>query len=69
MQSDRIHIGFFGRCNSGKSSLINALTGQNVSIVSEVAGTTTDMVSKAMEMPGVGAVPAHERCMEGIGQD
>lgn len=56
MQSDRIHIGFFGRCNSGKSSLINALTGQNVSIVSEVAGTTTDMVSKAMEMPGVGAV-------------
>ena len=56
MQSERIHIGFFGRCNSGKSSLINALTGQNVSIVSEVAGTTTDTVSKAMEMPGVGAV-------------
>ena len=56
MQSERIHIGFFGRCNSGKSSLINALTGQSVSIVSEIAGTTTDTVSKAMEMPGVGAV-------------
>ena len=56
MQSERIHIGFFGRCNSGKSSLINALTGQSVSIVSDIAGTTTDTVSKAMEMPGVGAV-------------
>lgn len=56
MQSERIHIGFFGRCNSGKSSLINALTGQSVSIVSDIAGTTTDTVSKAMEMPGAGAV-------------
>lgn len=54
--SERIHIGFYGRCNSGKSSLINALTGQSVSIVSEQAGTTTDVVSKSMELPGIGAV-------------
>ncbi len=53
--AERLHIGFFGKCNSGKSSLINALTGQMVAIVSEVAGTTTDPVSKAMELPGVGA--------------
>ncbi len=54
--SERIHIGFFGRCNSGKSSLINALTGQDVALVSELAGTTTDPVAKAMELPGIGAV-------------
>lgn len=53
--SERLHIGFFGRCNSGKSSLINALTGQSVAVVSEIAGTTTDSVSKAMELPGLGA--------------
>ena len=53
--SERIHIAFFGRCNSGKSSLINALTGQEVAIVSEIAGTTTDSVLKAIELPGVGA--------------
>ncbi len=53
--AERLHIGFFGKCNSGKSSLINALTGQMVAIVSDVAGTTTDPVSKAMELPGVGA--------------
>ena len=53
--SERIHIAFFGRCNSGKSSLINALTGQEVAIVSEIAGTTTDSVLKTIELPGVGA--------------
>ncbi len=53
--SHRVHIAFLGRCNSGKSSLINALTGQEVAIVSEVAGTTTDIVSKPIELPGVGA--------------
>lgn len=53
--SERIHIAFYGRCNSGKSSLINALTGQEVAIVSEIAGTTTDSVLKPIELPGVGA--------------
>ena len=53
--SERVHIAFFGRCNSGKSSLINALTGQEVAIVSEMAGTTTDSVLKPIELPGVGA--------------
>ena len=53
--SHRVHIAFYGRCNSGKSSLINALTGQEVAIVSEIAGTTTDSVLKAIELPGVGA--------------
>lgn len=54
-QSERVHIAFFGRCNSGKSSLINALTGQNIAVVSAQSGTTTDSVSKSMELPGVGA--------------
>lgn len=54
-QSERTHIAFFGRCNSGKSSLINALTGQSIAVVSEVRGTTTDPVSKAIELPGIGA--------------
>ena len=53
--SHRVHIAFYGRCNSGKSSLINALTGQEVAIVSEIAGTTTDSVLKPIELPGVGA--------------
>ena len=48
--ANRLHIGVFGRTNSGKSSFINALTGQDVSIVSDVAGTTTDLVTKAMEI-------------------
>lgn len=55
-KANRIHIGFFGRCNAGKSSLINMLTGQPVSLVSEVAGTTTDPVSKAMEILPLGPV-------------
>lgn len=53
--ANRLHIGVFGRANSGKSTLINALTGQQVSIVSETAGTTTDPVYKAMELHPIGA--------------
>lgn len=53
--SERVHIAFYGRCNSGKSSLINALTGQEVAIVSDIAGTTTDPVSKPIELPSIGA--------------
>ncbi len=53
---ERIHIGFFGKRNAGKSSLVNAVTGQDLSIVSEVKGTTTDPVSKAMELLPLGAV-------------
>ena len=52
----RLHIGIFGRRNVGKSSLLNALTGQNVSIVSHVAGTTTDPVEKPMELLPLGPV-------------
>lgn len=52
--ANRWHIGIFGKCNSGKSSLINAITGQQTAIVSEVAGTTTDLVIKAMEIAGIG---------------
>ena len=54
--ADRVHIGIFGRRNAGKSSLINALTGQELAIVSEVEGTTTDPVSKAMELLPLGPV-------------
>lgn len=50
------HIGIFGRRNNGKSSLINALTGQDVAIVSDIAGTTTDPVKKSTEIPGIGPV-------------
>ena len=52
--ANRIHIGFYGKRNSGKSSLINAFTGQQVAIVSDVAGTTTDPVCKPMEVQGIG---------------
>lgn len=55
-RSNRTHIAVFGRRNAGKSSLVNALAGQAVSIVSDVAGTTTDVVWKNMELPGIGAV-------------
>ncbi|MCI9575422.1 MAG: [FeFe] hydrogenase H-cluster maturation GTPase HydF [Clostridiales bacterium] len=52
--ANRLHIGIFGRRNSGKSSLINAITQQEIALVSQVAGTTTDPVYKAMEIPGIG---------------
>ena len=55
-KANRIHIAFFGRCNAGKSTLINMLTDQPVSLVSDVAGTTTDPVSKAMEILPLGPV-------------
>ena len=51
---ERIHIAFFGPVNSGKSTLVNALAGQEVSLVSPVPGTTTDPVRKAIELPGLG---------------
>lgn len=53
-RSNRIHIGFYGKRNSGKSSLINALTGQSIAIVSDTPGTTTDPVYKSMEIHGIG---------------
>lgn len=53
---ERLHIALFGRRNAGKSSLINAITGQDVAIVSELKGTTTDPVFKAMEIPPLGPV-------------
>lgn len=54
--SERIHIGFFGLRNAGKSSLVNAVTGQSLAVVSDVKGTTTDPVKKAMELLPVGPV-------------
>ncbi len=54
--SERIHIGIFGKRNAGKSSLINAMTGQDFAVVSDVPGTTTDPVSKAMELHPLGPV-------------
>ncbi|MBR0454481.1 MAG: [Clostridia bacterium] len=54
--ADRLHIGFFGKRNAGKSSLVNAVTGQETSVVSEVKGTTTDPVRKAMELLPLGPV-------------
>ena len=55
-KGERIHIGIFGRRNAGKSSIINAITNQNLAIVSDVKGTTTDPVSKAMELFPLGPV-------------
>ena len=52
--ANRLHIALFGRRNSGKSSLINALTGQDIALVSDIPGTTTDPVNKAMELHGIG---------------
>ena len=54
--ANRVHIAFFGRRNAGKSSLVNAVTGQNLALVSEVKGTTTDPVYKAMELLPLGPV-------------
>ena len=55
-RADRLHIGIFGRRNSGKSSLINRLTGQEIAIVSDTPGTTADPVYKSMELHPVGPV-------------
>lgn len=55
-RASRLHIGIFGKRNAGKSSLINALTGQEISLVSDVAGTTTDPVYKTFELQGIGPV-------------
>lgn len=54
--SERVHIGFFGRRNAGKSSVVNAVTGQELSVVSDIKGTTTDPVTKAMEILPLGPV-------------
>ncbi len=54
--SERVHIGFFGRRNAGKSSIVNAVTNQDMSVVSDVKGTTTDPVYKAMELLPLGPV-------------
>ena len=54
--NSRIHIGLFGRRNTGKSSIINRMTGQNLSIVSDIPGTTTDPVKKVVELPEIGPV-------------
>jgi [FeFe] hydrogenase H-cluster maturation GTPase HydF len=56
IRGDRLHVGFFGKRNAGKSSLINAVSGQSAAIVSEVPGTTTDPVFKAMELHPLGPV-------------
>ena len=56
LKSMRLHIGIFGRTNVGKSSVLNAITGQNIAIVSEIAGTTTDVVEKSMELLPIGPV-------------
>lgn len=53
--AERVHIAIFGRCNAGKSTLVNRITGQDVAIVSPVAGTTTDPVQKPIEINGLGA--------------
>lgn len=55
-RENKIHIGFFGRCNVGKSTLINTLVGQDISIVSEYSGTTTDTVKKTIEITDIGQV-------------
>ena len=56
VSADRVHIAFFGKRNAGKSSLVNAVTGQSLAVVSDVKGTTTDPVKKAMELLPIGPV-------------
>ena len=56
VSAERVHIGFFGMRNAGKSSVVNAVTGQKLSLVSDVKGTTTDPVKKAMELLPLGPV-------------
>ena len=59
-RAQRLHIGLFGRCNAGKSTLCNALSGQHVALVSPLPGTTTDPVEKVMEMAPLGPVVLHD---------
>ncbi len=59
-KSNRIHIGVFGKRNAGKSSLVNSLTNQNMSLVSDIPGTTTDPVSKSIEILPLGPVVIHD---------
>ena len=66
-KGNRLHIGIFGRVNSGKSSLINALTGQELAVVSAVPGTTTDPVKKAVELRGIGPCLLIDRRLRGRG--
>jgi small GTP-binding protein len=54
--ANRVHIGFFGRRNAGKSSIVNAVTGQQLAVVSPIKGTTTDPVYKSMELLPLGPV-------------
>ena len=54
--ANRVHIGFFGRRNAGKSSVVNAVTGQELAVVSDIKGTTTDPVYKSMELLPLGPV-------------
>ena len=56
VSAERVHIGFFGLRNAGKSSVVNAVTGQSLAVVSDVKGTTTDPVKKAMELLPIGPV-------------
>ena len=56
VSAERLHIGFFGQRNAGKSSVVNAVTGQELAVVSDVKGTTTDPVKKAMELLPLGPV-------------
>ena len=56
VSAERLHIGFFGMRNAGKSSLVNAVTGQQLAVVSDVKGTTTDPVKKAMALLPLGPV-------------
>ena len=56
VSAERVHIGFFGKRNAGKSSVVNAVTGQELAVVSDVKGTTTDPVKKAMELLPIGPV-------------
>lgn len=56
LKSMRLHIGIFGKTNAGKSAFLNRITNQDVSIVSDIAGTTTDVVEKSMELLPVGPV-------------
>lgn len=56
LKSNRLHIGIFGKTNVGKSSFLNKITGQDISIVSDIAGTTTDVVEKSMELLPIGPV-------------